>query len=71
MPPHEVDDELLRVAEVVRAACVTAAQESYEEASIRGLCHEGAWEYAMDVVRTLDVRSLLARLRQKQEGDPS
>jgi hypothetical protein len=48
-PPHrkdtndmhlqEAEDQLLRVAEVVRAACLAAAQESYEETSMRGLCH--------------------------------
>ena len=71
MQPQEVDDQLVRVAEVVRAACVAAAQESYEEASMRGLCHEGAWEYAMGMVRTLDVCSLLTQFRQVEEGDPS
>jgi hypothetical protein len=61
----EAEDQLLRVAEAVRAACLAAAQESYEEARIRGLCHEGAWEYAMGVVRTLDLRSVLTQLRQE------
>jgi hypothetical protein len=61
---QEAEDQLLWVAEAVRAACLAAAQESYEEASMRGLCHEGAWEYAMGVVRTLDMRSLLTQLRQ-------
>jgi hypothetical protein len=65
MHPQEADEQFLRVAEAVRAACLATAQESYEEASIRGLCHEGAWEYAMDMVRTLDVRSLLTQLKQE------
>ena len=65
MPPQEADELCLQVAEAVRAACLATAQESYEEASMRGLCHEGAWEYAMDMVRTLDMRSLLTRLRQE------
>jgi hypothetical protein len=35
------DDErnLLRIAEAIRAACLKAALESYEEAGMRGLCH--------------------------------
>jgi len=65
MYPQEANEPYLRVAEAVRAACLATAQESYEEASMRGLCHEGAWEYAMDMVRTLDMRSLLTRLRQE------
>jgi hypothetical protein len=61
----ETEDQYLRVAEAVRAACLAALQESYEEAGIRGLCHEGAWEYALGVVRTLDLRSVLTQLRQE------
>lgn len=64
MQPQEAEEQLLRVAEAVRAACLAAAQESYEEASMRGLCHEGAWEYAMGVVRALDVRNILTQFRQ-------
>lgn len=71
MSSPAIDDQLLRVAEVVRAACVRAAHESYEEASMRGLCHEGAWEYALDMVRTLDVRLLLRQLQQEHESDLS
>ena len=40
-----------RIAEAVRAACVAAAQTSYEQAAIDGLCDEGAWEAAFDAVR--------------------
>ena len=65
MHQQETEDQHLRVAEAVRAACLVAAQESYEEASMRGLCHEGAWEYAMGVVRTLDLRSVLTQLMAK------
>jgi hypothetical protein len=47
---------------------LAAVQESYAEARMRGLCHEGAWEYALGVVRTLDMRSFLTRLRQEDDG---
>jgi hypothetical protein len=59
MNEHDVDQDHLRIAEVVRAACVAAALESYEEASMRGLCHEGAWECAIGAIRTLNLRRLL------------
>ena len=52
-------DCLLSVAEGVRNACVRAALESYERASLSGLCHEGAWEAAIDAVRQLDIEALL------------
>lgn len=44
-----------RVAEAVRAACVAAAQQSYERAAADGLCDEGAWEVAIDAMRSIDI----------------
>ena len=41
MSEHDAEQDCLRIAEATRAACLAAALESYEEASIRGLCHEG------------------------------
>lgn len=48
------------IAEAVRRACVEAALEAYEDAQVRGLCREGAWEVAIEAVRTLDVAALIA-----------
>jgi hypothetical protein len=59
MSEHDKKQEFLRIAETVRAACLTAALESYEEASIRGLCHEGAWECAIGAMRSLNLRRIL------------
>lgn len=50
------------IAEAVRRACVDAALEAYEDAQIRGLCREGAWEVAIEAVRTLDVAAVIAAL---------
>ena len=36
MHQHKDDDQPVRVAEAVRAACLAAMQESYEEAGMRG-----------------------------------
>lgn len=49
-----------KIAEAVRRACVDAALEAYEDAQIRGLCREGAWEVAIEAVRTLDVAAVIA-----------
>jgi hypothetical protein len=61
------DDErnLLRIAEAIRAACLEAALESYEEAGMRGLCHEGAWECAIGAMRSLNVKRIL----EHRQGD--
>jgi hypothetical protein len=55
------DDErnLLRIAEAIRAACLEAALESYEDAGMRGLCHEGAWECAIGAMRSLNLKRIL------------
>lgn len=55
-------DEKLRLAEAVRRACVEAALEAYEDAQIRGLCHEGAWECAVGAVSQVDIRRIVAEL---------
>ena len=55
-------NEKHRVAEAVRQACVRAALEGYERAASDGLCHEGAWEAAVDAVRALDIDAVLQGL---------
>lgn len=46
--------------EAARQACLEAAAAAYEEAGIRGLCGDGRWEYAMGVMRTLDLGAAIA-----------
>jgi hypothetical protein len=65
MPTH---DDTRALAERVRAACVAAASDAYEEAGLRGLCAEGRWEYALDVVRQLDLRTA-ADLRRPADAE--
>ena len=63
MQPGESQDERIRIAETVRFACVHAAQQGYERAAADGLCDEGAFEVALDAIRSLDLESLLCELR--------
>ncbi len=53
----------LRLAERVRSACIEAALAGYENASISGLCHEGAWEAAISAIRMVDLSELLVSNR--------
>ncbi len=55
------DDEKQRLAETVRAACLDAATKSYGQASISGLCGEGAWEAARGAIQALDLKRLLEK----------
>ncbi|QKT03814.1 acetyltransferase [Ectothiorhodospiraceae bacterium 2226] len=50
------------IAEAVRTACLHAAREAHEQASISGLCGEGAWEAALGAIQTLDLDALLSDL---------
>jgi len=54
-------EQLRRVAEAVRDACLQAAIAGYEEAGWSGLCAEGRWELALDRIRALDLEALLRR----------
>lgn len=48
------------VAEQVRITLMGAAMAAYEDASIRGLCAEGAWEVALAAMRDLDLSGFAA-----------
>ncbi|BAO28795.1 acetyltransferase [Sulfuritalea hydrogenivorans] len=49
----------IEIAQAVRSACVRAALEGYEQAQVAGLCQEGAWEVAVDAMRSLDLKVVL------------
>jgi hypothetical protein len=51
--------EKQRLAEAVHAACLEAANKAYVQASISGLCGEGAWEAARGALQSLDMERLL------------
>lgn len=55
-----MSEEGVRVAELVRDACIQAALDGYRDAAISGLCHEGAFEAALDAIRMLDLTAVLA-----------
>ena len=53
------EQDVLRLAETVRAACVAVAEQAYEEGGVRGLCAEGRWELAVDAMKGLELRSVV------------
>ena len=57
-----VETKDLEFAEAVRKTCLEILQRSYEEAGISGLCHEGRWEYALDVLHGLSIENLLKNI---------
>lgn len=50
-----MDEKDHRLAENVRAACLAAAREAYEDAGLSGLCAEGRWEAALSAIQSLDL----------------
>ena len=46
-------------AKRIRAACLEAVLQAYEDAGVQGLCAEGRWEAAVGALRTLDLAPLL------------
>ncbi|MCW8827664.1 MAG: acetyltransferase [Gammaproteobacteria bacterium] len=58
-------DERERIAAAVKQACIDTALRAYEEAGISGLCAEGRWELAVDTMRNLDTKTLLASVEAR------
>jgi hypothetical protein len=61
---NKLTAEQRRLTEAVRQACLQAALAGYEDARMSGLCHEGAWECAIDAIRTLKLETI--RLSSEQ-----
>lgn len=51
-------DSRRQLAELVRQACIQAAREGFTEASMSGLCTEGAMEAAVGAIQSLDLDKL-------------
>jgi tRNA-Thr(GGU) m(6)t(6)A37 methyltransferase TsaA len=55
MPPNDGSEDAA-LTDRVRLALVETAVAAYEDAMVRGLCGEGAWEAAVAAMRALDLR---------------
>lgn len=51
------------LVEQVRTALIDAALTAYEDAAIRGVCADGAWEVAVTAMRTLDLSRIPSNTR--------
>ena len=59
---NKVHQELWSLATAVRGACFSAAVTAYENASIDGLCHDGAWECALAAMRAVNFESIVTKV---------
>lgn len=53
--------EMNRVAEEVRSACIEAMKEGFQDASMSGLCTEGAVEAAIGAVQSLNLEKIIEK----------
>ena len=51
----------LAVADAVRAACLQAAVDGYEQAGFGGMCEEGRWEMVVDSIRSLNLEAIVRK----------
>ena len=55
-----------KAAELIRKECIKAAVEAHETASQNGICHEGAWECAVDAMKSLNLDELLKSIMNEK-----
>jgi hypothetical protein len=54
-------EEIILVANKIKDACIRTAVESFENASLDGVCCEGAWECAINAIRNLNPLEIISR----------
>jgi len=54
------------IAEKVRQSCIEAAREGFQDASMRGLCTEGAAEAAIGAIQSLDLENIIAKNKKTE-----
>lgn len=57
--------ERLRLLTAARDTCVETVFAAFEDGKVRGLCDEGAWEYAMGVLRQMDAAALSVEVEKR------
>lgn len=53
--------DTIRLAREIRKACIEAAREGFRDASMSGLCTDGAMEAAIGAMQSLDLESIIAK----------
>ncbi len=54
-----MDHRELKLAEHIRTSCIEAAKEGFLDASMSGLCLDGAIEAAISAIQKLDLTELI------------
>lgn len=59
-------NELEELSKVVRMHCVQAAREGFQDASMSGLCSEGAMEAAVGAIQSVDIKQIITDWLDRQ-----
>ncbi|PKD45350.1 acetyltransferase [Rhodohalobacter barkolensis] len=59
--------EIRKMADYIRDQCIEAARDGFRDASISGLCAEGAMEAAISAMQSLDVDKLIKESEQNED----
>lgn len=51
--------DIMNMAESIRQACIEAARDGFRDASMSGLCADGAMEAAVSAMQSLDLEKLI------------
>ena len=62
------ENKQMELAEFIRKACIDAAKEGYRDASMSGLCAEGAREAAVSAIQSLDLEQLIKDFESLENG---
>ena len=52
----------------IRRVCLEAALAGHEQARMSGLCLQGAWDVALDRIRSLDLESAIQAFEEDQNS---
>lgn len=66
MEKNELTERDLKLAEAIRQECVKEAKDGFMDASIQGLCAEGAMEAAVSAIERLDLKNIVAKLKSSE-----
>lgn len=61
-----IKERLYQLATAVRDDCFSAAVTAYENASMDGLCHDGAWECALDAMQSVNFEAIIHKVTTKE-----
>ena len=56
-----------RIAQKIRQACIKAAKEGFRDASMSGLCMDGAVEAAIGAIQSLDIERIVDEDKQEKQ----